>query len=198
MFDLIVSLMASGGYLALGGLMLIENVFPPIPSEVVMPLGGFLAAQGTFTLPLTIVVGTIGSVLGAWFWYWVGAWLGEDRLRAFADRHGRWLTISGADVTAASDWFRERGAWAVLVGRFVPGIRTLISVPAGVAGMPTGRFLIYTTLGSLVWIGALAALGYALESQYARVGAWIDPVSWVVLAVFVAWYLWRLIRQPRR
>lgn len=197
MIDWIISIMSSGGYPVLGGLMFLENLFPPIPSEVVMPLGGFLAAQGRFSLVTTILVGTFGTVLGAYFWYWIGQKVGERRLRLFAERHGRWLTLSPEDVDRASEWFRKHGGWAVLIGRFMPGVRTLISVPAGVANMPLVPFLIYSTLGSLVWIGGLTMLGYVLEAQYERVAGWVNPLSWVVLAVFVAWYLWRLLRQSR-
>ncbi len=198
MIDWIISIMSSGGYPVLGGLMFLENLFPPIPSEIVMPLAGFLAAQGRFSLVMTIAVGTAGTVLGAYFWYWIGQKVGERRLRDFAERHGRWLTLSPADVDRASAWFRRHGGWAVFVGRFVPGVRTLISVPAGVAKMPLVPFLIYSTLGSLVWIGGLTMLGYALEAQYRRVAGWLDPLSWLVLAAFVAWYLWRVLRQARR
>lgn len=198
MFEWITSMMAAGGYLALAGLMLVENVFPPIPSEVVMPLAGFLAAEGTFTLPLVILTGTVGSVLGATFWYWVGLRLGEERLRRLVARHGRWLTICEADIDRATDWFRRRGQWAVLIGRCLPGLRTLISVPAGVTRMPLPTFLFFTTLGSLVWIGGLAVLGYALRSEYDRVAGWIDPASWTILAAIVLGYLYRVFRQAGR
>lgn len=198
MFEWIVSTMGEAGYAGVAFLMFIENVFPPIPSEIVMPLAGFLSARGAFWLPLAIAVGTFGSVAGATFWYWVGHRVGPVRLRAFAEKHGRWLTISGGDVDAASLWFHRNGAWAVLVGRFLPGLRTLISVPAGIARMPLGRFLLYTTLGSLVWTTGLATLGYLLESQYDRVQGWIDPVGTAMLAALVTGYLWRLLRQARR
>lgn len=197
MIEWIISVMSSGGYPVLGGLMFLENLFPPIPSEIVMPLAGFLAAQGRFGLVTTIAVGTVGTVLGAYFWYWIGQRVGERRLRAFTERHGRWLTLTPEDVDRASAWFRRHGAWAVCVGRFIPGIRTLISVPAGVSNMPLVPFLIYSTLGSLVWISGLTLLGYALEAQYQKVSSWLDPLSWLVLAGFVAWYLWRLLRQER-
>jgi membrane protein DedA with SNARE-associated domain len=198
MFDWILSVMSQMGYAGLAFLMLIENVFPPIPSELVVPLAGFLAARGTFSLWLVVIVATAGSVAGATFWYWVGATLGEARLRAFAERHGRWLTISASDVDRSAAWFRERGAWAVLFGRMLPGLRTLISVPAGVARMPMGRFLAYSTAGSLVWIGGLAVLGYLLEAQYDRVEDWIDPAAWFVIGACVGIYLWRLFRQEFR
>ena len=195
MFEWIAAAMSQGGYLGVAFLMFIENVFPPIPSEVVMPLAGFLAARGQFMLPIVILVGTFGSVLGATFWYWVGFRIGPVRLRNFAERHGRWLTMSASDVDAATLWFQRHGGLAVLIGRFLPGVRTLISVPAGVARMPLGRFLVYTTLGSLVWIGGLAALGYVLQSQYEKVSGWIDPVGTAVLIGAVGIYLWRFIRQ---
>ncbi|UWQ18162.1 DedA family protein [Jannaschia sp. M317] len=195
MFDWITSLMAAGGYLGLAFLMVIENVFPPIPSEVVMSLAGFLAAEGKFSLTLVVIVGTFASVVGATFWYYIGVWLGQDRLRRLADRHGRWLTISAHDVDATADWFDRFGPAAVFVGRFLPGFRTLISVPAGVAGMPLGQFLLYSTLGTVIWIGGLAIAGYALQSQYDRIQDWLDPLGWITLAVVLAAYLRRVWRQ---
>ncbi len=197
MFEWITGVMAAGGYLAVAGLMLLENIFPPIPSEVVMPLAGFLAATGELSFLGVLVAGTVGSVAGATFWYWIGLKLGEDRLRRFTERHGRWLTISPEEVDRASDWFRRHGAWAILIGRILPGLRTLISVPAGVARMPLLPFLFYTTLGSVVWIAGLTVLGYLLEAQYERVAGWLDPVSWVVVGALVAVYVWRLVRQAR-
>ncbi|MFO6465310.1 DedA family protein [Jannaschia sp. KMU-145] len=198
MFEWILSVMAAGGYPGLAFLMALENVFPPIPSEVVVPLAGFLAAEGTLSLVPVILVATAGSVAGATFWYWIGLRIGEARLRAFAARHGRWLTISARDVDAAADWFRRKGRWAVFLGRMMPGLRTLISVPAGVARMPLLPFLVWSTLGSLVWIGGLALIGYVLQSQYDRVAAWIDPATWVVIGATVGIYLWRLVRQEWR
>ena len=197
MFEWITGAMAAGGYLAVAGLMLLENIFPPIPSEVVMPLAGFLAATGELSFLGVLVAGTVGSVAGATFWYWIGLKLGEDRLRRFTERHGRWLTISPEEVDRASDWFRRHGAWAILIGRILPGLRTLISVPAGVARMPLLPFLFYTTLGSVVWIAGLTVLGYLLEAQYERVAGWLDPVSWIVVGALVAVYVWRLVRQAR-
>ncbi|WP_299816859.1 DedA family protein [uncultured Jannaschia sp.] len=197
MFEWITGAMAAGGYWAVAGLMLFENVFPPIPSEVVMPLAGFLAATGELSFLGVLVAGTVGSVAGATFWYWIGLKLGEDRLRRFAARHGRWLTISSEEVDRASAWFLRHGTWAILIGRILPGLRTLISVPAGVARMPLLPFLLYTTLGSVVWIAGLTVLGYVLEAQYERVAGWIDPVSWIVVGALVAVYIWRLVRQAR-
>lgn len=190
--------MAWAGYLGVAGLMLLENVFPPIPSEVVMPLAGYLATRGTMTFAGVVLAGTVGSVLGALLWYWIGLRIGAARLKRLAARHGRWLTIAPEDVDAASAWFARHGPAAVFLGRMVPGVRTLISVPAGVARMPLAPFLLYTTAGSLLWSGGLAALGWWLGAQHERVQGWIEPVSWAVVAAILGAYLWRLARHGAR
>ncbi|WP_371155665.1 DedA family protein [Jannaschia sp. 2305UL9-9] len=195
MFDWIASLLARGGYLAFGWLMFLETVFPPIPSEVVVPLAGFLAAEGTFRLPLVIIVGTLGATLGAIFWYWVGMRIGERRLRKLAGKYGRWFTISPKDIDKTGEWFRRRGLWAVFLARMLPGPRSMISVPAGVARMAFLPFLIATTAGTAIWTAFLAILGYTLQSQYDRVADYLDPILWVLLALAVGYYVLRLIRQ---
>ena len=184
-----------------GGLMLLmiaENVFPPIPSEVIMPLGGYLAQQGRLTLLGVIGAGTAGAVLGALPLYWLGRQIGEERLKAFSDRHGRWLALSCADIDHATGWFNRHGAAAVLVGRLIPGVRSLISIPAGIERMPLGQFRLYTTLGSAVWTAALAGAGYVLGQQFKQVGEWLDPVSWVVLGGIVVAYGVQVVRHRRR
>lgn len=197
MFDWAVTLLEHGGYLGIFLLMLAENLFPPIPSELAMPLAGFLAAQGSLSLPLTVAVGTAGSVVGALFWYWVGLRFGEDRLRRMAARYGRWLTVSPQEVDAAAAWFERNGGRVVFFGRMVPAVRTLISIPAGLARMPLPSFLALTAVGSALWTGALAVAGYLLESQYTRVEGWVNPVSTLVVVLLVLWYLVRLVRVRR-
>ncbi|HEY9550100.1 MAG TPA: DedA family protein [Kiloniellaceae bacterium] len=182
-----------GGYPAVALLMFLENVFPPIPSEVIMPIAGYAASRGDLSLPLAVLAGAFGSLAGAWLWYGIGHWLGAERLKAWAGRHGRWLTLSPRDVDRADEWFDRHGGKAVLFGRMIPAVRTLISVPAGIAGMPTVPFLIYSTVGTLVWTGALAGLGYALGDQYETVGKWLDPVSKGIVAVLLFGYLWRVV-----
>ena len=174
-------------------LMFLENVFPPIPSELIMPLAGYTAAQGQANILLVILAGAIGSIVGAYFWYGIGYWIGEERLKSLADRYGRWMTVSRNDIDKADDWFDEHGHKAVLVGRIIPTVRTLISVPAGLSEMPWKRFLIYSGIGTAVWTTGLALLGYALGSQYEAVGSWIDPISFAIVAVIVAYYLYRVI-----
>ncbi len=198
MFDLIAGWMEAGGAVAVFALMFLENLFPPIPSELVMPLAGFKAASGNLNVVAVLVSGTAGSVLGALFWYWVGARFGPHRLIHFAEGHGFWLTVGPHDITRALGWFDRHGAAAVFFGRMVPGIRTLISVPAGLTRMPLPRFLLLTTLGSAVWTGFLTFAGYILEAQYHRIETWLNPVTTAIVIGLATLYLCRLalgIRQ---
>ena len=177
-------------------LMLLENVFPPIPSEVIMPFAGYLAANGDLAFVAVVIAGTIGSVAGACLWYWIGSLATEPRMRRFVVRYGRWLTISENDLDRSLSWFRKHGGAAVFLGRMVPGVRTLISVPAGMTGMRMLPFLLYTSLGSLIWTTALTVSGYVLQAQFARVESLINPVTNVILLSLVVLYVWRLVR-PR-
>lgn len=195
MFDKIVEIVSAFGYVGVFLLMLLENIFPPIPSELIMPLAGFVAARGDLNFVAVILVGTAGSVVGALPWYYAGAKLGKARMKHLAERWGHWLTLSPEDVDKASAWFDRHGKGAVFFGRLMPAVRTLISVPAGIVGMPIVLFLIYSTLGSLIWTALLALAGFLLESQYDRVATYLDPVSTGVVVMFVLIYLYRLIHQ---
>jgi membrane protein DedA with SNARE-associated domain len=195
MFDKIVEVVSAFGYLGVFMLMLLENIFPPIPSELIMPLAGFVAARGELNFAGVIVAGTAGSVVGALPWYYAGATLGQARMKKLAARWGHWLTLSPEDVDKANGWFDRHGKGAVFFGRLIPAVRTLISVPAGIAGMPMSKFLIYSTLGSLIWTALLALSGFLLESQYEKVAEYVDPVSKAVVASIVLIYLYRLVRQ---
>lgn len=182
-----------GGYLGIFLLMLVDNLFPPIPSEVIMPLAGYVVARGQLTFVGVLFAGAAGSVAGALFLYAVGRWIGIHSLRRFAARHGRWLTMSPAEIDRASAWFASHGWAAVLVGRMVPGVRSLISIPAGVAGMPLMTFLAATTTGTLLWTGLLAGAGYLLGGSYQTIGNWIEPAGNVVLILAVAIYAYRVV-----
>ncbi|MBE9035399.1 DedA family protein [aff. Roholtiella sp. LEGE 12411] len=192
------------GYLGIALLMFVENLFPPIPSELIMPLAGFTARATPDKLNIIGVffAGLIGSVLGALVWYYPGKFLGEERLKTWADRYGRWLAISSKDITKATRWFDRQGNKAVLIGRLVPGVRTLISVPAGISSMHLLPFLFYTTLGSAAWVGLLTYSGYILGSQYELVDKYLAPVSKIVFGVlvlaFVFWVLKRKRKSTRR
>ena len=197
MHDWVTGFLTQTGYLGVTLLMFAENLFPPIPSELIMPLAGFHAADGTLQLPLVIAAGTLGSVLGALPWYAAGRWLGQWRLERWAAEHGRWLTLKPDDVKRTQAMFGRHCGKAVLIGRLVPAVRTLISVPAGVARMPLPRFLLFTTLGSLVWVGALAVAGHALGREYEAVARYVGPVSNAILGLLVALYVYRVIRWRR-
>jgi membrane protein DedA with SNARE-associated domain/uncharacterized membrane protein YkvA (DUF1232 family) len=192
-FDWITDRVIEGGYAGIVLMMLAENVFPPIPSELIMPLAGFVAAQGQLNPVLVVLAGTAGSVLGALPWYYVGLWLGEQRVCAFAARHGRWLTLGEKEIAQAIRWFERHGRIAVLVGRLVPTVRTLISLPAGMARMPLLPFLLYSSIGTLAWTAALTAAGFLLEAEYRRVAGYVDQVSKVIIGLIVLLYLWRVL-----
>ncbi|GGL55643.1 DedA family protein [Wenxinia marina] len=198
MFDWMTGLIDSMGAFGVGLLMFIENVFPPIPSELVMPLAGFNAARGDMSLVLVIIAGSIGSLAGAYLWYWIGQKIGRDRLMRFAEKHGRWTAITPEDIETAQDWFDRRGGAAVFIGRLIPTVRTLISVPAGMAEMPLGKFLAYSAVGTALWTTLLALLGYWLESGYEAVSSWLDPISWAVVIGIIGIYLWRVATYDRR
>ncbi|MGR3453737.1 DedA family protein [Pseudooceanicola sp.] len=202
MSDWITSLAESFGALGVALLMFIENVFPPIPSELVMPLAGYTATQGDgagwMRLLLMIAAGTVGALAGAILWYWIGRRIGIDGLKNFSKKHGRWLTLTPDEIDKADAWFDRHGGKAVFVGRLIPTVRTFISVPAGASGMPLKRFLIFTTAGTAIWTAILALAGWFLGSQYEQVSTWVDPVSTAVLVGLLIWYLYRVATFRRK
>lgn len=198
MFDWIVGVVVLFGLAGVLFLMFAENVFPPIPSELIMPLAGFAAAQGHLSFPGVVAAGTLGALAGAALWYWVGRRAPPQKLEAWVGRHGRWLTIDVDDLERSRRFFRRSGGWAVFVGRLVPGVRTFISVPAGLVRMPAGPFLAWSAAGTALWTLFLAGLGYLLESRYHLVERWLDPVTQILLAAAVLFYVVRVIRYRRR
>ncbi|MDB5892051.1 MAG: alkaline phosphatase [Polaromonas sp.] len=194
----IIQFITEYGYVAIALLMLLENVFPPIPSELIMPFAGFVAARGDLHPAGVVITGTLGSIAGTLPWYWAGRAIGLERLQAWADRHGRWLTVSREDLTKAQAWFERRGWVAVTLGRLVPALRSIISAPAGIARMPMHSFLFWSALGSLVWTSALTAVGYLLDNRYEAVVHWLDPVTKAVLALALLTYVWRLVTFGKR
>ena len=193
MFDFLVDFMSQTGYWGVFALMFAENVFPPIPSELIMPFAGFAAARGDLNIILVVLTGTAGSVLGALPWYYAGAWLGQARLRRIAEKRGRWLAVSVQEVDRASAWFDQHGRRAVLFGRLVPAVRTLISVPAGMTRMPVMPFIGWSAAGSLLWSSLLCGAGFLLQSNYTAVAAYLDPVAKVIVGSILAVYLYRVL-----
>jgi membrane protein DedA with SNARE-associated domain len=197
MIDWITGLMNMLGYAGIALLMFLENVFPPIPSEVVMPLAGFTSAQGGMSLVGVILAGALGSLAGALAWYYAGRIYGHKRMREFADRYGRWITVSPDDIDHATDWFNRHGRSAVLIGRLVPGVRTLISVPAGISGLGLFSFLLYSIVGTVIWTSLLAICGYILRDRWSSVESYISPVSTALIVVLVLLFAFRFVRQWR-
>ena len=177
--------------------MFVENVFPPIPSEVIIPLAGFMVSKGQFSFVGVVIAGTIGSILGALPLYYLGRAFGEERLTKLADNYGYWLTVSGKDIAKAKKWFDKYGIWAVLFCRLLPGVRSLISIPAGVDRMGLIRFLIPSIIGMAVWTTILAALGNALGANFKDVENYLNPISYVVLGIIIVLYVFRLITHKR-
>ena len=194
MLDWIQSLMS---YPGIAFLMFLENVFPPLPSELIMPLAGFTAGQGKITLWGAILAGAFGSVVGQLPLYYLGKLVGQERLKAWADKYGAWLTVSGDDITKAENWFNKHGEKVVLFGRLVPGVRSLLSIPAGLADMNLAKFLAYSFLGTGTWAAALGFAGYLLRGQYKIVEKWIGPIAYVVLGGFIIYIAYSVIRRKK-
>ena len=173
------------GYGAILLAMFLENLIPPIPSELIMPLGGFYVSQGQLDFFPVVLAGLIGTVIGAFPWYGIGRVVNEKRIGKWLDKHGRWLGIQSEELARSRKWFNKYGVSLVFWGRLVPGIRTLISVPAGVELMPITPFLIWTTAGSLIWTLFLTITGFYLGDNYRNIEQWISPFSSIFKSIII-------------
>jgi membrane protein DedA with SNARE-associated domain len=199
MVEWITNTMTSLGYLGIGLLMFLENLFPPIPSELIMPLAGFTVSRGEMQFFPAVLAGVIGTILGAFPWYYAGKFFGEERLKDLADKYGKWITVSGRDIDKANNWFTRYGGMAVFLCRLVPGVRTLISLPAGLNNMPLIPFIIYSTIGTTLWVSFLTGAGYLLGDNYDLVDEYLGPVSKIVLLILVIGFgLWVLRKNMRK
>jgi membrane protein DedA with SNARE-associated domain len=181
MAEWINGLMSSLGYWGIGLLMFLENLFPPIPSELIMPLAGFTVAQGKMNFGIAVFAGTVGTMIGTYVWYYLGRLANYQRLQTWTERYGKWIMVTAHDLDRVNNWFNQHGSKAVFFGRMVPGIRTLISLPAGINNMPLMTFTIYSTIGTLIWTVGLTAAGLLLGDNYASIEGYIAPVSKLVL-----------------
>ena len=191
--DWVRNTVSAGGYPALGGLILAENLFPPIPSELILPLAGFYVGQGEMTFILAVLAATIGSLAGALLLYAIARFGG----RKLVLRFGKVLRVKEQDLDKADDWFDRHGAPIVLFGRLVPGARSLVSIPAGLSEMPVAKFIALTTLGSTAWNCALIGAGWTLGEHYERVGGIVGPIGTAVVAVCALAVLALVIRAYR-
>ncbi len=198
MTGLVERTISSLGYVGVAILVALESLFPPIPSEAVLPLAGFAAGRGEASLAGMNVEATVGSVIGSWALYAIAARIGPERVHGVVERHGRRLGVRSHHLHRAEEWFDRRAAHAVLLGRCVPLVRSLVSVPAGFRGMHLLSFSVLTTVGSAVWNSGLIVAGAILGDRWSRVGDVMAVVQWVVVGTVVALVLARLVRRRVR
>ncbi len=199
--DWVVDVIEAIGYVGVALLVAVENLFPPIPSEVVLPAAGFAAATGAANFWGMVGAATLGSLGGAWALYLITAAIGPLRLRTLTRRYGKWAGITIDDLDRAEAWFDDHASTAVLVCRCIPLIRSLVSIPAGFRRMAPLTFTIYTTLGSFVWNVLLIGAGYQLGDNWEVVGEYVDVLQYVVIAVIlaaVAFWVWTRFIRPKR
>ena len=194
----ILDVIAAGGYWGIMLLMALENIFPPIPSEIIMGLGGINVAHGRMDFWPLLAAGTIGSTIGNYAWYMVGARLGHERLRPFITRYGRWLTMDWDDVEGMIAFFQRHGHWVVFGLRFSPLMRTMISLPAGMARMHRGQFILYTAIGTTIWNIILIGAGFYLGRNFAQIEQYTGPITVATIGIILAVYLWRVARWRKR
>ncbi len=194
MDDWIIHLVDATGYWGVAFLMLLETVFPPIPSEVIMTVAGVSAARGNMNFAGVVASGTAGAMVGNWLWFWLAMKVGELQLRRIVEKYGRWLTLDWQEIERGDALFRRHGAVIVLVARMLPTFRSLISIPAGLFGMSHRQFLVFSTIGTAGWSAALAGAGYFLGSQFDDVERIIGPLSTFIMAAIILGYFWRLWR----
>lgn len=198
MTDWVFDLIDAAGYVGVFFLMLAETVFPPIPSEVIMPIAGVRAGQGQMTLWGVILAGTAGAMTGNFFWYLLARVIGVERFHPFINRYGRWLTLDWADVEKSERLFGRFGSMIVFVGRMLPTIRSVVSIPAGLLKMRLKSFLFWSSVGTAGWSSGLAVAGYFLGRQFDQIDQILGPLSIGVIGLIVLTYLWRQLTWRKR
>ncbi len=183
------------GYGGIALLMIIENVFPPIPSELVVPFAGFLISRGEMNFIAVVLASSIGTLIGTTFLYYLGKWLGEQRLRLLLRNYGRYFFFPEKNYDKALEAFHKHDKAVVFWSRLVPGLRSVISLPAGVANMPLGRFLFYTTLGTIIWNTLLAGGGVLLGNNWSQMMNFVDRFKYVALPIIAALLIFWVVRQ---
>ena len=182
-------------YLTICLAMFLENIIPPIPSEIIMPLGGFFVYQQKLNFYILVFWGLLGTILGSLPWYFLGRLVNEKRLSNFLEKKGKYLGISSNDLIKSKKWFERYGVSLVFWGRLVPGIRTLISVPAGIELMPLKKFLIWTTFGSFIWVALLTYTGYLFGENYQIIEIYLNQVKYVIKPILILIFLYFLIKM---
>lgn len=194
----IISVMEQLGYFGIALLMFLDNIFPPIPSEIIMPSAGYSASQGQLLLTGVIIAGCIGSLIAAAILYWVGYKFNHDSIFRFVDRYGKYLFIKSNDVKKSLDWFEHYGHRIVFFGRMIPAVRSLISIPAGMSHMPFGKFMFYSSLGTIIWTTFLACVGFYFGENQVLMHQIFTQVGYIIIAVMVLILGWIVYRRHQR
>lgn len=197
----ILSIMEQLGYWGIALLMFLDNVFPPIPSEIIMPSAGYSASQGQLLLSGVIVAGCIGSLLAAALLYWIGYQFKPEHIFKWLDRYGKYLFIKARDVEKSLHWFEQYGHRIVFFGRMIPAVRSLISIPAGMSRMPFWKFMFFSGLGTMIWTTFLAMVGYYFGENQAlmhQIFSQVGSVILVIVTVIIAWLLYRRYLRKMR
>ncbi len=195
MDEWLLSVIKTAGYLGIALLMILENAIPAIPSELILPFAGYLVARDELNMAGVIASGSAGSTFGASIWYLLGRRWQSDGMRRFVARYGRWLLLDAEDVQRAEAWFKRNQKSATFFGRLVPGVRSLISVPAGLTRMPAPTFLLYTIAGTTIWTTALTVAGYLLADAYEKTREVVGPIGSVLFGGMVLVLIVRYMRR---
>ena len=204
MEQIIINIMEQVGYLGVFLLIAIENIFPPIPSEVILVFGGFMTTYTSLNIPIMILAATLGSLLGAIVLYYIGKIFNKERLKRIVNgKIGKVLRLKASDIEKADKWFDTKGNKTVFFCRFIPIVRSLISIPAGMSEMPMQKFLIYTILGSLIWNTVLIVVGSIVGDKWETIVGYLDNFSNIILIILViifvvALYYWFVIRKKKQ
>lgn len=188
----VLSIMQQLGYVGIAFLMFLDNVFPPVPSELIMPSAGYTAAQGQLWIGGVILAGSFGSILAAAVLYAVGRCVSLDNIFNFCDRYGRFVGLKSDSLRQSLQWFERYGHWVVFFGRMIPAIRSLISIPAGMSRMPFIKFMLYSSLGTVIWTSFLAYVGYYLGNNQQKMQQLFSQISYgifAVIALFIIIYI---------
>lgn len=197
----ITSIMEQLGYFGIALLMFLDNIFPPIPSEIIMPSAGYTASQGQLLLVGVVIAGCIGSLVAAALLYWVGYTFNHERIFRFVDRYGKFLFLKSVDVKKSLDWFEQYGHRIVFFGRMIPAVRSLISIPAGMSHMPFWKFMFYSSLGTIIWTTFLASVGFYFGENQILMQQIFSQASYIILsllAIFLLWLTYRRYHHKRK
>lgn len=192
MTDWFLDALEQWGYIGIFFWMALENIIPPIPSEIIMGFAGIAVAHGKLDFTGVMIAGTLGSTVGNYFWYWIGRYIPLDRLKPFVERNGRWLTVEWDDVERIDRFFFRHGQWLIFVLRFAPFGRSIISLPAGISNMPRWKFVVWTLAGTAIWNLFLTGAGYWLGASFRQAEAWTGPAAAVLIGAIAVWYVWRV------